>query len=305
VEILGKKLVIWQDNTQNWRVMSDICPHKLASLSLGKIKEDGTLMCRHHGWCFNSEGKCTHIPMLSGSDAEKTACESKRSQVNTYPTQIQQQLLWVWLDNSVEGVTLSQQKMPAILAECENSGSDWYMSDVPLNYIVSLETSFDPSHAQFLHEGLGFKSENTIPIQYFEVEGEISPETGFTLKHSGYNNTNKDMEATRTFTPPCSNSTIYRYPNGKKAVFQLYFVPTRPGYCRYIVKFIVEGMTNTRQKSFFDILPEKLRQGLQHSFSYKLADQDVTIMSSQAEMESKYDMMNPLHHRDTNPGTTL
>lgn len=288
MELLGKKLVIWQDNQQIWRVMDGICPHKLASLSFGKIKEDGTLMCRHHGWCFNSQGKCTEIPMLKGSDAEKNACESRRSQLNSYPTQIKQKLLLVWLDNSLEGIALSQEKSPAILPELENFAQDWYMSDVPLDYKVSLETSFDPSHAQFLHEGLGFVSENTIPIKYFATEGKISAEKGFTLKHSGYNTTNEDMDASRTFTPPCSNTTIYRYKNGKKFISQLYFVPTRPGYCRYIVKFIIEGMT-TPKKSFLDILPQDLRQGLKHSFSYKLADQDVTIMHSQQQNEYKYD----------------
>ncbi|MHC5832982.1 MAG: SRPBCC family protein, partial [Nostoc sp.] len=75
-------------------------------------------------------------------------------------------------------------------------------------------------------------------MEYFEFVGEISAEEGFTLKHQGYNLFNKDMQAMRKFTPPCSNTTIYRYPNGKTNIFQLYFVPTQPGYCRYIGKFI-------------------------------------------------------------------
>jgi phenylpropionate dioxygenase-like ring-hydroxylating dioxygenase large terminal subunit len=99
VTLLGKKLVIWRDEHQKWTVMDDFCAHKLAQLSLGSINEDGNLMCRHHGWCFNGEGKCTKIPMLTGS-AQETACDSLRSHVTTYPTQILQGLLWVWPDDS-------------------------------------------------------------------------------------------------------------------------------------------------------------------------------------------------------------
>ncbi|MBD2358700.1 Rieske 2Fe-2S domain-containing protein [Tolypothrix sp. FACHB-123] len=89
VTLLGKKLVIWQDNHQQWIVMDDYCPHKLAQLSLGRINEDGTLMCRHHGWTFNNEGKCTNVPMLTGN-AKEIACNSLRSHVKTYPTQVLQ-----------------------------------------------------------------------------------------------------------------------------------------------------------------------------------------------------------------------
>lgn len=287
VTLLGKKLVIWRDENQKWIVMDDICPHKLAQLSLGSINEDGNLMCRHHGWCFNGEGKCTKIPMLTGS-AEETACKSLKSHVTTYPTQVLQELLWVWPEDSLTAFEDCTLKHPATLPECQFdiSSTDWHMAEVPVGYTVSLESSFDPSHAQFLHEGIGYFSPQTaVPMQHFEAVGEISAEEGFTLKHGGYNILNKDMEATRSFTPPCGNTTIYRYPNGKTNIFQLYFVPTQPGYCRQIGKFISDG--NSAPKNFlFEILPKYLRTGLQHLFTYKLSDQDLTIMHSQEVTQS-------------------
>jgi hypothetical protein len=76
------------------------------------------------------------------------------------------------------------------------------MSEVPVGYTVSVESSFDPSHAQYLHEGIGYFSPKTaVPIEHFDVLGEMSAEAGFTLKHTGYNLLNKDMEAMRQFTP--------------------------------------------------------------------------------------------------------
>ena len=283
VTLLGKKLVIWRDENQKWIVMDDVCPHKLARLSMGSINEDGNLMCRHHGWCFNGEGKCTKIPMLTGSEAEDTACDSLRSRVTTYPTQVTQELLWVWPDDSSTAFEDCNSKHPATIPECELdiSSTDWHMTEVPVGYTVSVESTFDPSHAEFLHEGIGYFSPKTaVPMQNFEAVGEMSANGGFTLKHAGYNLFNKDMEATRRFTPPSSNTTIYRYPNGKTNIFQLYFVPTRPGHCRYIGKFISDG--SLVQRNFLlEILPKDLRTGLQHLSTYKLSDQDLSAMHSQ------------------------
>lgn len=283
VTVLGKKLVIWQNQHQQWIVMDDQCPHKLARLSLGKITENGALMCRHHGWCFNGEGTCTKIPMLVEEEALKTACESPRSQVAVYPTQVKQGLLWVWPDNRENAFEDCRLKEPAIIPECglDVTATDWHLSEVPVGYIVSVESSFDPSHAQFLHEGLaGFSPERTVAMTEFKTVGEFSAEAGFTLKHSGYNIFNKDMEATRQFTPPCCNTTMYRYPNGNMMLAQLYFIPTEPGRCRYISKFIF-GSSFSQKNFFLDRLPKKLKTGFQHLGGYQLSDQDLTMMHAQ------------------------
>ncbi|MBD2196039.1 MULTISPECIES: aromatic ring-hydroxylating dioxygenase subunit alpha [Calothrix] len=287
VTLLGKKLVIWQDNHQQWIVMDDYCPHKLAQLSLGRINEDGNLMCRHHGWTFNNEGQCTNVPMLTGN-AKEIACNSLRSHVKTYPTQVLQGLLWIWPDDSATAFEDCQLKNPATIPECDPDKSfmDWHMTEVPVGYTVSVESTFDPSHAQYLHEGSGYYSpETAVPIKEFSLVGEMSADAGFHLKHSGYNLLNQDMEATRNFTPPCANTTIYRYANGKNHIFQLYFVPTKPGQCRHIVKFIIGGNT-VKKKSWLSLLPNYLQIGLQHLLSYKVSDQDLTVMHSQEMIET-------------------
>lgn len=292
VTLLGKKLVIWRDKNQKWIVMDDVCPHKLARLSMGSITEDGNLMCRHHGWCFNGEGKCTKIPMLAaGSQAEITACDSLRSRITKYPTQVIQELLWVWPDQSSTAFEDCNSKQPAIIPESELdiSSTSWHMTEVPVGYTVSVESTFDPSHAEFLHEGIGlFSPKTSVPMEYFEFVGEISAQEGFTLKHQGYNLFNKDMQSMRNFTPPCSNTTIYRYPNGKSNIFQLYFVPTQPGYCRYIGKFISDGSL-VKRNFWFEILPKDLQTGLQHLSGYKLSDQDLSAMHSQEVNQSSLD----------------
>lgn len=288
--LLGKNLVLWKDKNKKWIAMDDRCPHRLVKLSLGSINHEvGTLICRYHGWCFDSEGKCIKIPMSTDEKAEKTACESLRSKVQIYPTQVTQDLLWIWPDDSPTAFDDCRLKSPATIAECnmDLSSVGWHMTEVPVGYTVSVENTFDPSHAQFLHEGIGvFAPKTAVPMQDFQLVGEMSAEAGFTLQHKGYNIFNKEMDATRKFTPPCSNSTIYRYPNGKKAMFQLYFIPVKPGYCRYIGKFIFDGNIN-REKLWLKMLPKNLRIGLQHLQGYKLGDQDISALSSQEVACSK------------------
>ena len=293
IVLLGKNLVVWQDKNQNWIAMEDLCPHKLAKLSIGSIdKEKGTLTCRYHGWCFDSKGKCTKIPMSTNEQAEKTACDSARAKVKTYPTIIVQDLLWIWPDDRLTAFEDCQSKQPATISECDRDVSlmDWYMLEVPIGYTVSIENSFDPAHAQFVHQGIGyFSPETAVPIQDFQLVGEMSAEQGFTLKHNGYNVFNQDMDGMRKFTPPCSNTTRYCYSNGKTDIFQLYFVPTKPGYCKYIAKFVVKSVdSNATQKNFLlKIVPKNLRTGFQHSRTYKLNDQDMSVMHSQEIAYSK------------------
>ncbi|ERT05514.1 rieske domain protein [Lyngbya aestuarii BL J] len=286
--LLGKKLVIWRDGNQQWKVMDDVCPHRRVQLSLGSINtEDGTLVCRYHGWCFDGEGICTKIPMSTDEMLEQTAIKNPRSQVQIYPTKILEGLLWVWPDNCSTAFEDCQLKQPATIPECDldSDSTDWFMSDVPVGYRVSVESSFDPSHAQFLHEGLMiFSPQTAIPIQEFKQVGEMSAQMGFILKHTGYNVFNQDMEATRTFTPPCSNTTIYRHPHGRTDFFQLYFIPTQAGSCRYIGKFFSSEtfpQKNNILSLIFKILPPDIRVAQQHLQGYKLGDQDLTALHSE------------------------
>lgn len=49
------------------RAFPDRCPHRLAPLSAGWMK-DGTLQCGYHGWRFAGDGRCVEIPALGKTD---------------------------------------------------------------------------------------------------------------------------------------------------------------------------------------------------------------------------------------------
>src|SRR5262249_38757937 len=61
VRLLGEDLVAFRDSSGRVGLLEERCPHRLASLFLGR-NEEGGLRCVYHGWKFDVEGKCLEMP---------------------------------------------------------------------------------------------------------------------------------------------------------------------------------------------------------------------------------------------------
>jgi nitrite reductase/ring-hydroxylating ferredoxin subunit len=57
----GEPIVLWRDPAGAVHAWADRCPHRGMQLSLGFLRE-GRLACPYHGWRYDAEGRCTHIP---------------------------------------------------------------------------------------------------------------------------------------------------------------------------------------------------------------------------------------------------
>ena len=64
--LYGDRLVFWRDAKGEPRCAPDICPHRSAPLSLGRVT-NGDVECPYHGWRFGGDGACTHIPTLAAN----------------------------------------------------------------------------------------------------------------------------------------------------------------------------------------------------------------------------------------------
>lgn len=74
--INGIPLVLFRDNNGKAGVLLDRCPHRTIPMSRGYI-ENGNLVCKHHGWHFNTEGTCVKVPQLkelSGDNERDAVC---------------------------------------------------------------------------------------------------------------------------------------------------------------------------------------------------------------------------------------
>ena len=61
--LLGEKLIAFRDSAGRVGVMDHRCPHRCASLFLGR-NEEGGLRCLYHGWKFDTSGQCIDMPSV-------------------------------------------------------------------------------------------------------------------------------------------------------------------------------------------------------------------------------------------------
>jgi nitrite reductase/ring-hydroxylating ferredoxin subunit len=95
VQVAGSTYVVWKapsdDIKAGWSVMQNVCPHRFAPLSQGRIDpKTGSIECPYHGWQFNTEGACTRIPQ---GETQK-ACDSPKTAADAIPVHITEDLIW-------------------------------------------------------------------------------------------------------------------------------------------------------------------------------------------------------------------
>ncbi|NEQ73819.1 MAG: Rieske 2Fe-2S domain-containing protein [Okeania sp. SIO2C9] len=230
VTLLGIRLVIWKPRySENYQVFLDVCPHRLAPLSEGRIDEKtGNLMCSYHGWQFDSQGICTHIPQ-----AENQQIIAKNQQnfcVTSLPVRQENDLLWVWPDAQTAELaeTTPLPLSPQIDAE---KGFVWssYVRELEYDWQTLVENVADPSHVPFAHHGVQGNREKARPIFMEIVQSTIDLIEVFSPGN---------LPTKITFEPPCRlEYEISIGGSGKKIGLVTYCLPVSPGKSRIVAQF--------------------------------------------------------------------
>lgn len=90
--MLGDELSLFRDKDGNVVAVSDVCPHRGASLSRGSCFFHGTITCPYHGATFNAAGECKAF-LPEGPDSKMPGNLS----VRTYPTRTLRGYVFVWM----------------------------------------------------------------------------------------------------------------------------------------------------------------------------------------------------------------
>ncbi|MBB5056300.1 phenylpropionate dioxygenase-like ring-hydroxylating dioxygenase large terminal subunit [Granulicella aggregans] len=85
--LLGTDIVLWRDSGEV-HAWQDLCIHRGAKLSLGKIR-DGCMVCPYHAWVYDGDGKCIHIP------AQPDRLPPVRAGANVFHARERYGLVWV------------------------------------------------------------------------------------------------------------------------------------------------------------------------------------------------------------------
>jgi len=140
--LLGEKLIAFRDSSGRVGVMDHRCPHRCASLFLGRNEEDG-LRCIYHGWKFDVAGNCVDMPSLPPPGFKE------KIKAKAYKVVERAGVVWVYMGSRAEAPLLpafeildlpeDEVRVAFIQREC--------------NYLQALEGEIDTSHFGFLHAG--------------------------------------------------------------------------------------------------------------------------------------------------------
>ena len=100
-ELLGEPVLLGRDKAGQAYALRDICPHRAAPLSAGRVVKDDqgaqAVECPYHGWLFRtSDGACSKIPSL----VEGQGIESERIRVRRWPVAESQGMVWIFMTSS-------------------------------------------------------------------------------------------------------------------------------------------------------------------------------------------------------------
>ena len=141
--LLGEKLIAFRDSSGRVGVMDHRCPHRCASLFLGRNEENG-IRCVYHGWKYDVEGNCLDTPNLAGASDFKDRIKAK-----AYRVAERNGLVWVYMGARAEAPPLPQIEA-TLLPEAEVHIS---FVQRECNWLQALEGDIDTSHFGFLHAG--------------------------------------------------------------------------------------------------------------------------------------------------------
>lgn len=254
LKILDKNFVVWKNpKNDEWSLMEDVCPHRLAPLSQGRIDPDsGCIECPYHGFQFSQTGQCTKIPQAKGGEKGKN--------VDTIPLMETGDLIWGKFNlNGAEYNTKPNEIFPEL-----DNVKTVFTRDLPYSFDFLVENFMDPAHIPFAHHGLqGVRSDGIhIPMKLLtSIDDPNKVEISFYDRIMG-----KMRSGIVSFTSPCYYHFRVEDETGNyKIQLMVLITPVSPGMTRVHLAFI-GGRS-------FDVLPK----WISHSFSNRFLETDIWL----------------------------
>eukprot|EP00752_Nemacystus_decipiens_P010524 g9372.t1 len=272
VQILGKDLVVWRDKEERWTCFDDRCPHRAAPLTEGRVEDDGSLLCAYHAWRFDADGKCLSIPQSDSGgrdEAQPKAC------VKVYPTQVAQDVIWVWGDNGPDAALESALTPPPLVPELADKellesgkiiSAGGTHNDLPYGWDTFMENALDGSHVPVSHHGIAGDRYKGVGPLHLELDQtwHVTPAQGFRFK---VRDQPPGTDSTCTFVPPTLVINENYDPSAGTIKLYLYATPSRPGWCRILTRTTLEHRYAPRSKEGKELMKENKRLGKKALFT--------------------------------------
>ncbi|MBI5295929.1 MAG: aromatic ring-hydroxylating dioxygenase subunit alpha [Chloroflexi bacterium] len=141
--ILNLPFVLFRDAQGHAAALLDRCPHRNVALSDGWVT-DGNVTCPYHGWQFNGQGHCEHVPGLVDERPQKAR------DVASYPVIEQDGLVWIYPSAA------APETAPPALELWNAPGYTHFIAERQMSTALpdALENFLDGTHTHFVHAGL-------------------------------------------------------------------------------------------------------------------------------------------------------
>jgi phthalate 4,5-dioxygenase oxygenase subunit len=143
IRLLGEDLVAFRDTSGQVGILGRNCPHRGASLALGR-NEEGGLRCLYHGWKMDVTGRVLETPCEPPNSRFKD-----RIRQRSYPAREAGDIVWVYMGQEAEAPPLPDFPWMAVPGERRSVAKMWQQC----NYLQGLEGVLDSYHASVLHAG--------------------------------------------------------------------------------------------------------------------------------------------------------
>ena len=139
--VLGEDLVAFRDSEGRVGVLDERCPHRRASLALGR-NEEGGLRCLYHGWKMDVQGN-----VLEMASEPAASCLAQKVKHKAYPVKEWGGVVWSYFG--------PEESMPAFTPPPWAPTAEARVSIakvlVPCNWAQVLEGAIDSAHSSSLH----------------------------------------------------------------------------------------------------------------------------------------------------------
>ena len=156
VRLLGENYVAFRNTNGQLGFLDELCPHRRASLALGRNEECG-LRCLYHGWKIDVDGNVIDMP---SEPAGSTLMEKVKHKA--YPIKEWAGVVWVYLG---DGDTIPEFEPPA-WAPAEDTKVSIAKIQIPCNWAQIMEGAIDSAHSSSLH------SSDMVPARVIEAEAD-------------------------------------------------------------------------------------------------------------------------------------
>lgn len=167
VRLLGNNYVAFRATNDKLGFFDEACPHRGASLALGRNEENG-LRCIYHGWKFGVDGETVAVPTQPNNEA----AYCKHVPLKSYPVHEEAGMFWVWLGEGGEPPKFQRFEFCGL----PKDQVVIVRQKVNTNWLQGVETTMDSAHLGVLHQSwlrgaagdIGKSSENMAPVYHIE-----------------------------------------------------------------------------------------------------------------------------------------